>query len=325
MDGMDAVRLTEVDSEQLEEVFQQEILCWQEELDWDYQPAVSLIKKYVASRSLPGWAIQNNLGRLSGYSYYVVNQPVGYIGNIYVRSQCATPTTYSQLLDRTLHSLNSRTQVQRIESQLFAFNCDLAPLFENHGFVSVERHFLSLSLNQSTNEHWTDGELKDFRISKWEKRLFSSAADVIYNSYQNSPDRLLCYDYQSPEGCTRFLQNLIRHPSCGIFTPGTSWIAVDSDGELCAILLTSKIGPKTGMIPQISVRCDCQGMGIGSSLLTRYFQEAQQSGLEQITLSVSDANQRAHQLYRRLGFRKQKDFYAFIRDPDPEGSVPGIN
>jgi ribosomal protein S18 acetylase RimI-like enzyme len=172
--------------------------------------------------------------------------------------------------------------------------------------VAVERHFLSLCLDQSKNEQWKAGELQDFHISKWEKRFLNPAADVIYNSYLGSPDRLLCYDYQSPEGCTRFLHNLIHHPSCGVFTPETSWIALDSDGKLCAILLTSKIGPKTGMIPQISVRYDCQGMGIGSRLLTRYFQEA-------------------HQLYLRLGFQEQKDFNAFVRDPDQEGIVSRIN
>ena len=49
-------------------------------------------------------------------------------------------------------------------------------------------------------------------------------------------------------------------------------------------------------------------------LLKKYFQEARQSGLNQITLSVSDSNQGAHLLYRRLGFQKQKDLYAFVRD-----------
>ena len=318
MKSMDAVRLAEVDSEQLEDVFQQEIQCWQEELFWDYQPAVSLIRQYVSSRSLSGWAVRTDQGALSGYSYYVVNHPVGYIGNIYVRSDCATPRTYSHLLDKILHSLNSGSKIQRIESQLFAFNCDLAPLFESRGFVAVERHFLSLCLNQPENRQWYADEPNGFRISKWEKRFLGPAADVIYNSYQDSPDRLLCYDYQSPEGCTRFLRNLIRHPSCGIFTPETSWIALDSNHELCAVLLTSKIAPKTGMIPQISVRCDCQGMGIGSGLLKRYFQEARRSGLDQITLSVSDANQGAHQLYLRLGFQEQKAFHAFVRDTHQE-------
>lgn len=319
---MDAVGLAKVDSEQLEDIFQQEIQCWREELFWDYQPAVSLIRKYVSSRSLPGWAIRTDHGTVSGYSYYVLNHPVAYIGNIYVRSECATTETYSHLLDKILHSLDSSARIQRVESQLFAFNCDLAPLFESRGFVTMERHFLSLCLDQFKNEQWKADELKDFTIFRWKKKFLSSAVEVIYNSYQNSPDRLLCYDYQSLEGCSRFLHNLIHHPSCGTFRPEASWVAMDSEGDLCAVLLTSRIAAKTGMIPQISVRSDCQGMGIGSGLLKRYFREARQSGLNQITLSVSVANQGAHLLYRRLGFQKQKDLYAFVRDTNQEGNSP---
>ncbi len=306
--------LAKVDSEQLEDVFQQEIQCWREELFWDYQPAVSLIRKYVSSRSLPGWAIRTDQGKVSGYSYYVVNHPVAYIGNIYVHSECATTETYSHLLDKILQSLNSSASIRRVESQLFSFNCDLAPLFESRGFTTMERHFLSLSLGQYKNEPCETDKLKEFRLSRWKKRFSSSAVEIIYNSYQGSPDRLLCYDYQSPEGCSRFLHNLVHHPSCGTFSPEASWVAMDSEGDLCAVLLTSRIAARTGMIPQISVRSDCQGMGIGSGLLKRYFQEARQSGLDQITLSVSEANQGAHQLYRRLGFQKKKDLYAFVRD-----------
>ncbi|MEE8348520.1 MAG: GNAT family N-acetyltransferase [Acidobacteriota bacterium] len=320
MDSLNTVRLTTVGSEQLERIFQQELQCWEKELFWDYQPAISLIKKYVSSRSLPGWAVTNDKGDLFGYAYYVVNHPVGYIGNIYVRSECATAATYALLLDKILYSLSSSSRVQRIESQLFAFNCDLAPLFKSHDFVAAERHFLSLSLDQLEVDHGKANALKDFRISRWKKKFLQPAAEVIHSSYQQSPDRLLCYDYQSVEGCHRFLLNLIRHPSCGIFTPETSWIALDTRGELCAVLLTSRISPGTGMIPQISVRYDCQGMGIGSVMLRRYFREARKSGLDKITLSVSDANPRAYQLYLRFGFHKQKGFHAFVREGNGESS-----
>jgi ribosomal protein S18 acetylase RimI-like enzyme len=319
---MNAIPLTRVDCEQLEDIFRQEIQCWQEELFWDYRPAVSLIRKYVSSHTLPGWAIKTDQGEVSGYSYYVVNHPVGYIGNLYLRSEYATPNMYSHLLDKIIHSLDSTAKIRRIESQLFAFNCELASLFESRGFAAVERHFLFLSLNQPENEQRTTHDLENFPISKWEERFFNPTADVIYNSYRGSPDRLLCYDYQSREGCFRFLHNLIHHPSCGIFAPETSLIALDSQGELCGVLLTSTIGPGTGMIPQISVRNDCQGMGIGSGLLKRYFREARQYGLEKITLSVSDANHRAHQLYLRLGFQKRKGFHAFVQAPNQDIRQP---
>jgi ribosomal protein S18 acetylase RimI-like enzyme len=310
---MDMVALSEVNSQDLESIFQQEIQCWQDELFWDYQPAISVIKQYISSRVLSGWAIKTDSGALSGYSYYVINEPVAYIGNLYIQSEWASATAYAELLKGILHSLSNGNQIRRIESQIFAFNCDLVPLFEKHQFTAIKRHFLSFSLDQPQEGK----ELliqPNFRVSRWENRFFFPAADVICNSYQGSTDYKLCHDYQSREGCIRFLNNLVKHPGCGTFSPQTSYVVLTSDEQVCGVLLTSKTSPDTGMIPQISVRNDCQGKGIGSYLLQTYFNDARESGLERITLSVSEANEGACRLYGRLGFQKTRDFHAFVRD-----------
>ena len=120
----------------------------QDELFWDYQPAVSVIKQYISSRILSGWAIKTDSGTLSGYSYYVINEPVAYIGNLYVQSECATAAAYAELLNKILHSLSNGNRIRRIESQIFAFNCDLVPLFEKHEFTAIKRHFLLFPLDQ---------------------------------------------------------------------------------------------------------------------------------------------------------------------------------
>ncbi len=310
---MNIVALSQVNSQDLESIFRQEIQCWQDELFWDYQPAVSVIKQHISSRILPGWAIKTDSGALLGYSYYVINEPVAYIGNLYVRSECATTGAYAELLNQILHSLSNGNQIRRIECQIFAFNCDLVPLFEEHEFTAMKRHFLSFPLDQPQEGK----ELRiqpNFRVSRWENRFFLPVADVICDSYRGSTDYKLCHDYQSREGCIRFLNNLIKHPGCGTFSPQSSYVVLDSNEQVCGVLLTSKISPDTGMIPQISVRNDCQGKGIGSYLLRTYFKDARESGLERITLSVSEANEGACRLYGRLGFQKTRDFHAFVRN-----------
>ena len=310
---MDIVALSQVNSQDLESIFQQEIQCWKDELFWDYQPAVSVIKQYISSRSLSGWAIKTGSGALSGYSYYVINEPVAYIGNLYVRSEYANAAVYAELLNRILHSLRTGKQIRRIESQIFAFNCDLVPLFEEHEFTAIKRHFLLLPLDQPQEGKKLRIQ-PNFRVSGWENRFFIPVADVICNSYRGSTDYQLCHDYQSREGCIRFLNNLVKHPGCGTFSPQTSYVVRNPEDQVCGVLLTSKISPDTGMIPQISVRSDCQGKGIGSYLLRTYFKDARESGLERITLSVSEANEGACRLYSRLGFQKTRDFHAFVRE-----------
>ncbi len=80
-------------------------------------------------------------------------------------------------------------------------------------------------------------------------KFFTSAAEVIYDSYCDSADYQLCYDYQSEKGCLRFLRNLIYNPGSGTFNAEISYVILDQQDTLCAVLLTSKTSPETGMIP----------------------------------------------------------------------------
>jgi GNAT superfamily N-acetyltransferase len=310
---MPVVSLSQVHCHELESVFRQEIGWWMDELSWDYSPAITLIKRYISSKSLPGCAFKIPSGTVSGYSYYIINEPVGYIGNIYVLSESATPSIYAELLNQILDDFESHKRIQRIESQLFTFNCDLVPLFRNRQFTVIKRYFLERTLDPASVERQPSDFPSGISISRWREKFCLEAARVIHDSYRGSPDYMLCHDYQSPEGCTRFLRNLVQNPGCGTFSPETSLVALEGNGTVCAVLMTSRIEPETGMIPQISVRRDCQGKGLGSLLLHTYFREASRSGLKRLTLSVSETNQRACQLYLRLGFHKIRDFHAFIR------------
>ncbi len=311
---MQVVPLSEVKIESAAELFEEEIQCWRSQLFWDYQPAVSLISKYIESRTLPGYGLITATGRVVGYSYYAVSYPIGYVGNVYVRQKSATAQSYGQLLDPTVNSLRSWGRVQRIECQAFSFNCDLSPLFTRQGFEALPRHFLCRDLTTGKEMSQQRDSASPFRIVNWESRYLEPAAQVVFDSYQSSADYHICRDYQSQQGCLRFLRNLVDSPGCGTFFPETSYLALDSSGRACAVLITSKIGAETGMIPQISVRRDCQGKGIGSQLLGIYFQSAYRLGLKRVALSVTNSNKGAYQLYSRLGFSTTKDFHAFIWD-----------
>ena len=73
---MQIVPLSEVKIESAAELFEEEIQCWRSQLFWDYQPAVSLISKYIESRTLPGYSLISKTGKVVGYSYYAVSYPI---------------------------------------------------------------------------------------------------------------------------------------------------------------------------------------------------------------------------------------------------------
>lgn len=310
---MKVVSLSSVQVSELEEIFQEEICLWRDQLFWDLTPAIELIRRYIFANSLPGYVLRDTNGSILGYSYYVVSRPVGYIGNLFLRTGQADEEKYRRLLEPTLASLKSWSDVTRIECQVFSFNCDFSPLFRRHSFQIMKRYFMVLPVEE-TGPYEPQPCREGFRVSRWDRSFFFPAAEVIFDSYVGSPDANLCRDYQSLEGCVRFLRNLVDHPGCGTFMPETSYVVTDPAGEVAAVLVTSRISDDTGMIPQVSVKRKYQERGLGTVLLKTYLCASREHGLKRISLSVSESNQRAYKLYLRLGFHPLREFHAFIWD-----------
>lgn len=313
MSQMKVRRLSEAAVDQLSAVFDEEAMHWKEQLFWDYQPTLRLIERLVSARSLPGFVLMED-GEAVGYTYFVFERPVGFIGGLYVLDSFAGQSSYSRMIDRLISSMRSLSDLERIESQLMPLNREFASSFVSLGFRALPRYFLSAVLSRANVLKQLDAstQLGGFVVQSWSPEFAAAAAEVIYDSYIESPDLDLCRDYQSRKGCARFLRNLIGSPTCGRFSSRDTKVALDKRGRPCGVLLATKIDQDTGMIPQFSVRRDCQGRGIGSRLLAEYLKEAADKGLKRVSLSVSQANQRAFDLYRRVGFEPEKRFHALI-------------
>ncbi len=293
-------------------VFEEETAYWRDQLFWDYGATLRVIRSFLASGSLPGFVLRDDTGQTVGYTYYVVDRPVAFIGNIYVCDRHAGSAAYELLIDRTSMTLASDPGIDRIECQIFTFNTDLRPHFEQRGFRTMSRHFLVRPLRGRPVPQVVENGTVPFRIVTWQQRYLGAAAEVIYDSYVCSYDAGLCRDYQSREGCCRFLRNLVENPACGVFSPSETLLALDRGGNLCGLLLATRTDATTGMIPQLSIRREYQGRGLGTRLLALYLQRCREAGLERVSLSVSDANGRAFRLYLRKGFERHKCFDAYV-------------
>jgi GNAT superfamily N-acetyltransferase len=303
--------LKEIPADQLDGLFREEIEWWNNDLAWDLSPTLQLLKKYLATRSLPGFVLLNATGNPVGYAYYVIDRPLGFVGNIYIRNEYANFENYRKLVSTVVQALTQASHVSRIESQIFGFNYDLMPILTSLGFKCLKRFFLMAPLMVSEGGV-NSAEDASFKIVGWEDAFLVPGADTIHDSYVASPDLELCQDYRTNNGCLRFVRNLIENPACGKFDRGLTQVAVDLQGRVMGLLLASRIRQDVGMVPQISVRRETQGRGLGSNLLYAYMDQARRKGLTQVALSVSEANQRALKLYQRLGFRTQKEFYAYV-------------
>jgi ribosomal protein S18 acetylase RimI-like enzyme len=249
-----------------------------------------------------------NEKQIVGYAYYVLDRPVGFIGGLYVLDVFAEGSSYRRLISSLVKAMIQVSGLERIESQVMPFNYEFRKDFKRQGFDTLPRYFL-MTHGGTVRSDTIDLRGRDhFTLDSWRPEVLLSAAEVIYDSYIGSPDAVLCRDYQSRRGCIRFLRNLVESPTCGRFDPDDTRLGLDREGKLCGILLATRISPEAGMVPQLSVRRSCQGKGLGSMLLTEYIQSSPQ----RVSLSVSGANTRAFELYRKLGFEVEKRFHALI-------------
>ena len=80
------------------------------------------------------------------------------------------------------------------------------------------------------------------------------------------------------------------------------WVAEWED-QLAAYAILWKVLDE-GELANIAVRRDLQGRGIGSGLLSRMLEVAEDSGVRSLYLEVRESNGRAREMYARRGFHE---------------------
>src|SRR5580700_11002263 len=142
---MQIVDLRQLHSRSLETLFQEEARHWRDELRWDYRPSIELIRKFIDSRALGGYAALDN-GNPTGYGFYVLEDQKGLIGGLFVSSQYQQSPITQKLLTEMLGTLRTTPRLQRIEAQLMPFGTELDPVFLSQYFRLHQRQFMILPL-----------------------------------------------------------------------------------------------------------------------------------------------------------------------------------
>ena len=214
---MQIVDLRQLHSRSLETLFQEESRHWREELHWDYRPSIELIRKFIDSRALGGYAALEN-GRPAGYGFYVLEDHKGLIGGLFVSSQYPQSRNHPDALDRNAgraarhaapaahrsaaDALRHRT---RSGFSLAIFPLAPAPV---HGAAACGSKNL-------TGKPLSSG----LRLEPWTDRAFEAAARLIHLAYADHVDSQINDQYCSEAGGLKFLRNIVLLPGCGQFLP----------------------------------------------------------------------------------------------------------
>jgi ribosomal protein S18 acetylase RimI-like enzyme len=312
--GAEILDLRHFSSADLRPLLDEEVESWGETLAWDYRSSSEMILRYVDAKILPGYAAVER-GSLVGYSFFVYEGSKGVIGDLFVSPRRAEVRTIEmRLLDHVLETLQQSPGVHRVEAQLLAHHTgEVAAPFVRNGFQRFRRLFLSLELAGREDAPMTAQALKDVAIRRWTESDYQPAASIITAAYRAHIDSEINDQYRTNVGSLRFLNNIVRFPGCGVFDAEASFVAIhEPTDSLVGLILCSRVRDDVGHVTQVCLLPEYHGDGIGRALMEATSNALRRRRFSLLTLTVTEANHRAVELYRKLGFEEKRVFDAFV-------------
>ena len=334
---MEILDLRHFTSADLRPLLEDEIRVWANLLCWDYSGSAEMILRYMDAKFLPGYAAVSR-GKVFGYSFFVYENNKGVIGDLFVRDgedgssqgphrqekdrlEMGREQVERRLLLHVIETLQQSPGIHRIEAQLLAHEAGAAAQpFLDQGFSRHARLFMTFPLAdmQAPEKKVVPGVVPDIivpdiAVRRWTEMDYQPSAQVITAAYRNHVDSEINDQYRTLSGSLRFLNNIVRFPGCGTFDPESSFVAMEkSTGALAGVILCSRVRHDVGHVTQICVLPEYRSHGLGKALLAATLHNLKQRKFSTLSLTVTEDNVRAVELYRHLGFETRRVFDAFV-------------
>jgi ribosomal protein S18 acetylase RimI-like enzyme len=315
---MEILDLRHFSSADLRPLLEEEIAMWGHALSWDYATSAEMILRYMDAKILPGYAAIER-GSIFGYSFFVYEQNKGVIGDLFVRDSARDGAhrpdhheVEERLLTHVIETLQQSPGIHRVEAQLLAHHTgEVSRPFLQQGFSRHPRVFMNFDIGKHPQ---TAPPLRpDFEIRPWSEHEYQSAAALITAAYRGHVDSEINDQYRTLTGSLRFLNNIVRFPGCGTFDPQASFVVLERRTQtLTGLILCSRVRPDVGHITQVCVLPEHRSAGLGEALLAASTKNLRDRGFHFISLTVTEANDRAIALYKRIGYESTRVFDAFV-------------
>jgi ribosomal protein S18 acetylase RimI-like enzyme len=293
----------------LRPVLEAEDELWEQRLHWDYRASARLLMQYLDNRMLPGFAAVA-AERIIGYVFCVYEENKAVIGDVFAlpgqpeaSAAGSARAVEEMLLKHVLELLLNSPPVDRIESQLLLHpSGSHEVILREAGFDLFRRLFMVRSLQGL----WSAPRVNlpdELELRCWRDEDLAPAARLICAAYRDHPDSIINDQYRSVHGALRFLSNIVRYAGCGVFSAPVSHVVVHrASQELVALVLGSRVSPQSGHVTQVCVHPDCRRRGLARMLLSLAAFGFMRQGVGEVSLTVTEANAAAIDLYRSEGY-----------------------
>jgi ribosomal protein S18 acetylase RimI-like enzyme len=315
---MEILDLRHFSSADLRPLLEDEIGMWGRLLAWDYATSAEMILRYMDAKILPGYAAIER-GSIFGYSFFVYEQNKGVIGDLFVRGGARSPNRHEveeRLLTHVIETLQQSPGIHRVEAQLLAHNTgEVSRPFLQQGFSRHPRVFMNFDIGRHPEASLPalPPLPPQFEIRPWSEQEYQAAAALITAAYRGHVDSEINDQYRTLSGSLRFLNNIVRFPGCGTFDPRASFVVLERPTRtLIGLILCSQVRRDVGHITQVCVLPEYRSAGLGEAMLAASTKNLRGRGFHFISLTVTEANDRAIALYKRIGFESTRVFDAFV-------------
>jgi len=151
-----------------------------------------------------------------------------------------------------------------------------------------------------------------YRLVPWDPELLAEHAAAKYQSFRDEIDADIFNCLAELDGCQRLMQEISLKDG---FLPEATWLAVylrEGEAECCGTIQGIRATAKYGAIQNVGITPLHRGRGLGTALLAAALEGFQHVGLTRAYLEVTAQNDRAVQLYKRLGFRRTKTLFKAV-------------
>lgn len=289
-------------------VLEAESVVWNQRLHWDFGASCKLLMQYLDNHMLPGFAALD-AGQAVGYAFCVYEESKAVIGDVFAGDHTIEQTLLRHLFELLLNS----PQVDRIESQLLLHpSGGHADLFRDAGFQVFRRLFMVLPLAGLPAPPYADLPL-ELELRPWRDEDLTAAGRLIVEAYRDHPDSIINDQYRTAHGALRFLHNIVRYAGCGVFSAHASYVVVErSSRDMIALVLGSRVSQQSGHITQVCVHPHYRRCGLARQLLSMAANSFMRQGVSEISLTVTDANTTAVDLYLNEGYTSAHTFDAAV-------------
>jgi len=154
---------------------------------------------------------------------------------------------------------------------------------------------------------------RGLELRPWRDEDLAPAGQLISEAYRQHPDSFINDQYRSVHGSQRFLNNIVRYSGCGTFSAQVSHVVANrSSRELVALVLGSRVSPQSGHITQLCVHPGYRRAGLARMLLSVAAFQFMRHGATEISLTVTESNTPAIDLYLSEGYTTAHVFDAAV-------------